>query len=48
MLLLLLLHYKLGGIPLAEEKEKSLTDETLPEKPEEASADWDWDREFDS
>ncbi len=43
MLLLLLLHYKLGGIPLAEEKEKSLTDETLPEKPEEASADWDWD-----
>ena len=43
MLLLLLLHYKLGGIPLAEEKEKSLTDETLPKKPEEASADWDWD-----
>ena len=43
MLLLLLLHYKLGGIPLAEDKEKSLTDETLPQEPEEKSDGWDWD-----
>lgn len=43
MLLLLLLHYKLGGIPLAEDKEKSLTDETLPKESEENSAGWDWD-----
>ena len=28
---------------MAEDKEKSLTDENLPQKPEEASADWDWD-----
>ncbi len=28
---------------MAEDKEKSLTDETLPKEPEEASAGWDWD-----
>ena len=28
---------------MAEDKEKSLTDETLPKEPEETSASWDWD-----
>jgi len=28
---------------LAEDKEKSLTDETLPKEPEEKKEGWDWD-----
>ena len=28
---------------MAEDKEKSLTDETLPQEPEEKSDGWDWD-----